>query len=100
MEKRTPHYKLAEIQAQMVSIETLRLTASSRTGLAALGWRFHDALEVVKNLTKKDFFKSMTTYKDAKVWQDVYRPTYKGIELYVKFQMDEQGYFTISFKEV
>ncbi len=99
MEKRTPHYKLDNIQAQMVSIETLRLTASSMKGLAELGWRFSDALDVVAKLERKDFQKSMTIYSDSKVWQDVYRPTYREVNLYVKIQMDDKGCFTISFKE-
>ena len=32
-------------------------------------------LAVVMALTKADFFKSMTSHADHRVWQDVYRPT-------------------------
>jgi motility quorum-sensing regulator/GCU-specific mRNA interferase toxin len=31
-------------------------------------------VQVVLNLTPKDFYKSMATKADHKVWQDVYRP--------------------------
>ncbi len=42
----------------------------------------------------------MTTHQDYKVWQDVYKSSFKGIELYIKFQQDSHGYFTIGFKEL
>ncbi|MBP9764624.1 MAG: type II toxin-antitoxin system MqsR family toxin [Gammaproteobacteria bacterium] len=50
-------------------------------------------------MKKTDFIKSMTTFHDHKVWQDVYNTSFGGFELYVKFQKDELGYFVISFKE-
>tara|TARA_R110002167_G_C12544721_1_gene640350 strand:- start:436 stop:567 length:132 start_codon:yes stop_codon:yes gene_type:complete len=34
-----------------------------------------------------------------KSWQDVYRPFYKGVELYMKFQLGQSGQIVISFKE-
>jgi motility quorum-sensing regulator/GCU-specific mRNA interferase toxin len=34
------------------------------------------------------FFKSMTTFADHRVWQDVYRAPARGLALYVKFQAD------------
>ncbi len=40
----------------------------------------------------------MTTYADHRVWQDVYTAEYLGEALYIKFQQDENGYFTVSFK--
>lgn len=59
-----------------------------------------DMLAVVQGLTAMDFDKSMTTFANHKVWQDVYKPVWKGVDLYVKFQRDDNGYyFTISFKE-
>lgn len=41
----------------------------------------------------------MTTHIDHQVWQDVYNTEYNGYFLYVKFQVDEAGYFVVSFKE-
>lgn len=40
----------------------------------------------------------MTTHADRKVWQDVYRSEWQGIQLYIKFQLAKE-YFVISFKE-
>lgn len=76
------------------------MTASARAGLIALDWDDEVAVKVIQKLTRREFYKSMTCYADSKIWQDVYRASYEGVELYIKFQRDEQGYFTISFKEL
>lgn len=41
----------------------------------------------------------MTTHMDHRIWQDVYNTIFNGYEIYIKFQMDEEGHFIISFKE-
>lgn len=44
------------------------------------------------------FYKSMTTYRDHTMWQDVYHvPTAIG-EAYVKFTLREEGSIVIRFK--
>jgi motility quorum-sensing regulator/GCU-specific mRNA interferase toxin len=46
------------------------------------------------------FYKSMTTFADHRVWQDVYHVPTRGMMLYVKFQADVITEFTVmSFKE-
>jgi motility quorum-sensing regulator/GCU-specific mRNA interferase toxin len=46
------------------------------------------------------FFKSMTTFGDNRVWQDVYHVPAPGLTLYVKFQGDVITEFkVVSFKE-
>jgi motility quorum-sensing regulator/GCU-specific mRNA interferase toxin len=46
------------------------------------------------------FMKSMTTYADHRVWQDVYHVPAEGMVLYVKFQADVVTEFRVmSFKE-
>lgn len=99
MEKSTPHYPLAEIQVQMISVQEMNLTVSARTGVRAVGMVQADALAVVQKLTRKNFYKSMTTHADHRVWQDVYHGQYKGVSLYVKFQRVDV-YFVVSFKEL
>ena len=54
----------------------MRATKGAQVGAAALGFDINGMLEVVQLLTKADFFKSMTTHEDHRVWQDVYRPTH------------------------
>jgi motility quorum-sensing regulator/GCU-specific mRNA interferase toxin len=58
-----------------------------------------DALAVVQGLTRKDFYKSMTTQVDHRVWQDVYHGNWNGVTLYIKFQQAGE-YFVVSFKEL
>ena len=99
MEKLVPHYSLAEIQAQMTSAQAMNLTVSARGGIRAVGMAQADALAVVQSLTRNDFYKSMTTHADHRVWQDVYHGEWNGIALYIKFQRAGE-YFVVSFKEL
>jgi motility quorum-sensing regulator/GCU-specific mRNA interferase toxin len=46
------------------------------------------------------FYKSMTTFADHRVWQDVYHVPVGDLLLYMKFQADVVTEFTVmSFKE-
>ena len=71
MEKSTPHCKLAIVKA-LVSAGQVRTTRAAREGGAALRFGFDDMLAVLLALTAGDFYKSMTTHADHRVWQDVY----------------------------
>jgi len=56
-------------------------------------------LAVIAALTRRDFYKSMTTYADSRVWQDVYcamTPVRK--EAYIKITLRD-GAPVIQFKE-
>ena len=99
MEKRSPHYPLAKILEQMTTVEEMNLTFSAQDGIRAAGMGKADALDVVRGLTRTEFYKSMTTNKDRRVWQDVYRAEWRGKPLYVKFQQ-AGAYFVVSFKEL
>ena len=37
-----------------------------------MGLTSHEMLAVIAALTRRNFYKSMTTYADHRVWQDVY----------------------------
>lgn len=99
MEKRSPHYLLSAIQEQMSSIEAMNLTQSAQLGIRAAGMVTTEALEVVRGLSRSDFYKSITTNKDHRVWQDVYHGEWRGKPLYVKFQQAGE-FFVVSFKEM
>ena len=99
MEKGTPNYSLADILAQMQSVPDMNLTVSARTGIRDAGMGQMDALTVVKTLTRKHFYKSMTTHVDHRVWQDVYHGQWGDVSLYIKFQRAGE-YFVVSFKEL
>ena len=99
MEKRSAHYLLSEIQAQMTTVEAMNLTISAQGGIRVAGMVKAEALEVVRGLSRSNFYKSMTTQKDHRVWQDVYHGEWRGKPLYVKFQQAGE-YFVVSFKEL
>lgn len=98
MEKHKPHYLLKAIQAQMTTPEAMNLTLSALAGIRAVGMAQVGALAIVQGLTAVDFYKSMTTNADHRVWQDVYYAEWQGVALYIKFQQTGE-YFVISFKE-
>lgn len=98
MEKRSPHYLLADIKAQMTTVEAMNLTLTAQDGIRAAGMVKAEALEVVRGLSRADLYKSMTTNKDHRIWQDVYHAEWRGKPLYVKIQQAGE-YFVVSFKE-
>ncbi len=73
MEKRTPHCKLAVVK-NLLATGKVRATVSALSGGAALGFGFEGIVGIVAALTPRDFYKSMTTQADNRIWQDVYHP--------------------------
>ncbi len=98
VEKRKPTYDLASIKAA-VAEGRYRLTLSARQSAYGMGMSDADIAHTVARLKRSDFYKSMTTFRDSHVWQDVYRPRQNNLALYVKFQIDDVGYLIVSFKE-
>jgi motility quorum-sensing regulator/GCU-specific mRNA interferase toxin len=98
MEKSVPHYKLPAIK-NLIEAGKVRSTISALTGGAALGLDFDGIISVIKSLTRKDFYKSMTTHADHRVWQDVYRPSTQAGEVYMKITVVDD-LLIVSFKEL
>jgi motility quorum-sensing regulator/GCU-specific mRNA interferase toxin len=98
MEKNTPHCKLTKIKA-LIEAEKVQTTKVAREGAAALGFDFDDMLAVVLALKNADFYKSMTSHTDHRVWQDVYRPTTSVGEVYLKLTVIDDV-LIVSFKEL
>jgi motility quorum-sensing regulator/GCU-specific mRNA interferase toxin len=98
MEKRTPHCRLAVVKA-LVAAGKVRATVSALAGGAALGFGFEEIVGVVAALSPRDFYKSMTTHADHRVWQDVYRPKTPAGEVYLKLTVID-GVLIVSFKEL
>ena len=97
MEKRTPHCKLALVKT-MLAAGKVRATVSALAGGAALGFGFEEIVAVVAALTPKDFYKSMTTHADHRIWQDVYQPKTPAGEVYLKLTVLDDV-LIVSFKE-
>lgn len=100
MEKRRPHYLLANIKAAFADAASLNRSFVSKQGADGLAMDDQQVVTVVQALTHAAFEKSMTSLVDHRIWQDVYRPRHEGRELYVKFTLDaRQSLLLISFKE-
>jgi len=98
MEKSTPHCKLSVVKA-MIEAGMVRSTHAARKGATALGFDFNSMLAVVLALTTADFYKSMTTHADHRIWQDVYRPTTPAGDVYLKLTVIDDV-LIVSFKEL
>lgn len=83
----------------MVEAGKVRATRSARMGATALGLELSDMLRVVLALTPSDFYKSMTSYADHTVWQDVYRPSTQAGDIYLKLTVIDDV-LIVSFKEL
>ena len=55
--------------------ESRNFTIAALKGGLGLGLTEQEMRQVVCALTRRDFYKSMTTYLDSGVWQDVYHDT-------------------------
>ena len=83
----------------MIEAGNVRSTKSALMGGEAMGFGFDDIIDVVMALTPIDFYKSMTTHTDHRVWQDVYRPTTSAGEVYLKLTVIDDV-LIVTFKEL
>lgn len=98
MERRSRTYDLSGIKSAFQTPAMLRMTRTARRCIVELGLDLEDVVTIIQSLTPAMFYKSMTTYADHTIWQDVYHVQYEAIELYIKFMMDEEGHLIVSFK--
>jgi motility quorum-sensing regulator/GCU-specific mRNA interferase toxin len=98
MEKHTPHCKLSTVKS-LLELGKVRATQSALTGGVALGLDFVEMLEVINGLKPSDFYKSMTTHANNRIWQDVYRPVTQVGEVYLKLTVIDDV-LIVSFKEL
>ncbi len=99
MEKRSRTYELDEIKEAFKKVVYLRITRTARRTIVELGLSLEDVVFIIQSLTYQNFYKSMTTYADHKVWQDVYHFQFNLMNLYIKFMRDDEGHLIVSFKQ-
>lgn len=100
MEKGTPHCKLSVVKA-LIKAGQVRATASAFGGARELGINdLAGMCAVVMSLAPSDFYKSMTTHADHRIWQDVYRANMRNhAEVYLKLTVVDDV-LIVSFKEL
>jgi motility quorum-sensing regulator/GCU-specific mRNA interferase toxin len=99
-EKRKPTYDLEAFKAACSTVERLNITEIAVVNAAALNFGKPEIVEIIQTMQKPHFYKSMTSYRNHRIWQDVYHvPSEAGL-LYVKFTADAVTEFVLlSFKE-
>jgi len=100
MEKRTPHHDLARIQAEVVRLGAAAFTKTALDGGRNMGLTSAEMVGVVASLARRNFYKSMTTYADHRLWQDVYHAaTPVRRDAYIKLTWRDTT-LVIQFKEL
>ncbi len=76
------------------------VTGTAVRSAAGLGFGRQEIVDTIQSMERTQFYKSMTSYADHKIWQDVYHvPSEVGV-LYVKFTSHVVSEFLLlSFKE-
>jgi len=99
VEKRRPHHDLAAVKGAVESLGVAAFTKTALDGGRAMGLTSGEMLTIIARLGSKNFFKSMTTHADYRVWQDVYHaPTPGGRDAYIKITLRDAAP-VIQFKE-
>jgi motility quorum-sensing regulator/GCU-specific mRNA interferase toxin len=100
MEKNTPHCKLIVVKT-LIETGKVKATASAFSSARDMGiGTLAGMCAVVMSLTERNFFKSMTTHADHRIWQDVYHAmTASGDDVYLKLTVIDDV-LIVSFKEL
>ncbi len=102
MDKNTCSFQLEEIKEVFSSVESLagKITNSAFKGAGELGFSREVIIEVIQSLKISNFYKSMTSFSNHRIWQDVYHAKFQEREIYLKFtKKSDETYLLISFKE-
>ena len=95
MEKFTPTYNLEEFKKSDFEVTKTALKTAQE-----LGFEKKDIRQIIPTMEQKHFYKSMTSYANNKIWQDVYHVPCGNMILYVKFTQNVISEFTLlSFKK-
>ena len=100
MEKSRPHCKLPAVKA-LIKAGRVAATASAFSGARELGINdLAGMCDVVMSLMPADFYKSMTTHADHRIWQDVYHAKLAArADVYLKLTVIDDV-LIVSFKEL
>jgi len=102
MEKIKPHYPLSTVQDEIARRGAAAFTMTALRNGLAMGLTVAQMIDVVRSLTRGDFYKSMTTHADHRIWQDVYHAAIPaGKVAYIKVTGQGEGLPpVIQFKEL
>jgi motility quorum-sensing regulator/GCU-specific mRNA interferase toxin len=92
----TPTYDLERVQ-QFVGQGGLScvITTAAYDGAGEWEWERQEIIEAVLSLAPQHFYKTMEAEKRPGLWQDVYHLPFRGVELYIKLQIDPAGFAAV-----
>ena len=82
---KNPTYPLAEIKADVANPTTRLISRTARKDSVCLGMNENDIVSVVQDLSSSNFIKTMIGKDDPRIMHDVYKYSWRGIRLYLKF---------------
>ena len=95
VDKYSPTYNLESFKHSKFEIKQ-----SALLGAASLGFGRAEIHDAISAMMPQHFYKSMTSYNNRRIWQDVYHVPYRGLLLYIKFTQGTVTDFSLlSFKE-
>jgi motility quorum-sensing regulator/GCU-specific mRNA interferase toxin len=102
VEKIKPHYSLSAVKDEVARRGAAAFTMTALRNGLAMGLTVAQMIDVVRSLSRGNFYKSMTSHADHRTWQDVYHSgTPSGKAAYIK--LTSQGKDmppVIQFKEL
>lgn len=81
-----PTYDLEEAK-RLAKDGSLHVTGAAREAAFQNDLYFDDISAILFSLSPSDFYKTMEAKKLPGSFQDVYHPTYRGVQLYYKIQI-------------
>lgn len=101
LEKRKATHDLERFKRVAGDPKRLRMTFVAQKSAFGLGFEEPEVAALIRSMTGRMFYKSMTSLNDHRQWQDVYHvPAGEGLTVYLKFTDDIVTEFVIlSFKE-
>ena len=100
MEKRTAHYDLSSVVVLVRQRRAAAFTKTAIDGGRRMDLTVTEMIATVCRLTPHCLYKSMTTYADSAVWQDVYHADTPAGKAYIKLTLRADGAPVIQFKEL
>lgn len=98
MEHNAPRHDLAEVK-RLIREGKATVTKNALHGAWVLGLDLQDVLDTALKLERSDFYKSMTSYQNHRIWQDVYHAQTLAGAFYFKLTITHEV-VVISFKEL
>ncbi len=83
------------VRAGLAAVTNSALIGAAQMGLSSK----QEIFNVILALEPAEFYKSMTAYHDPMCCHEVYRPFYKGQQIYMKFIVTDEV-LIVSFKEL